>query len=150
MNVNRVIVAGRVAKTPELKSTKGGQNVTSFGLATNYTYTSKDKGKVEEVEWHNIVFWGKVAEIICKYVERGQVLFVEGRLKTREWEDKDKVKHRVTEIIGENFQFGEKARGAAAPVAKKKGAGQPTLDPADDEIPTINIDNEIREEDLPF
>lgn len=145
MNLNKVMLIGRVTKDLELKSTKGGTNVLSFSLAINRTWTGKDGQKQEEVEYVNCVFYGKTAQTIAKWVEKGQVLYVEGRLQTRKWEAKDGSARYTTEVIGDNCQFGSKPGGKNT-VARGD-------EPADEAPDTINIDGEITDEemkDLPF
>lgn len=110
MNLNKVIIAGRVTKKPELKALPSGMEVASFSIATNLKFKNKDTGEDREsVEYHNIVFFGKQAITIAQYVEQGQVLLVEGRLQTRSWEGADGKKLYKTEIIGAIFQFGQRA-----------------------------------------
>lgn len=109
MNYNAVVLVGRVTAKPELKKTASSQNVTSFNLAVSRTWTDKDGQKQEVTDFFPCVFWGKLAQTISQFVEKGQVLLVEGRLTTREWEDKNKTRHKTIEIIGESFQFGQKA-----------------------------------------
>ena len=110
MNINKAIVIGRVVKVPELKQTPSGTSVVNFTLATNYIYT-KNGEKKEETEYHNCVALGKTADIIKMYVVKGQELYVEGRLKTSTWEDKDTQKKMYkTEIIVNNMQFGQKPK----------------------------------------
>lgn len=110
MNINKVFIAGRITAKPEIRSTPGGQAVTTFSVAVNRSWTTKEGKKQEDAQFFNVVFWGKQAEVIVQYVEKGQVIFVEGRLQNREWE-KDGEKRRTTEIVGERFQFGAKAKG---------------------------------------
>jgi single-strand DNA-binding protein len=110
MNLNKVFVLGRVTRDPELKVTPNSQQVVSFSIATNKKWKDKNGDMQEMVEFHNIVFWGKSAETIAQYVKKGSLLLVEGRLQTRDWEDKDsKKKMYRTEIIGENFQLPPKS-----------------------------------------
>lgn len=104
MNLNRIIIVGRVGRDPELKATPAGHNVCTFSLATSRVWKDSNGEKQEETEWHNVVFWNKPAEIIAQYVKKGSLLLVEGRVKTRTY-DKDEVKMYRTEIIGENFQL---------------------------------------------
>jgi len=99
MSVNKVILLGNVGKDPEVKEV-GSNSVAKFSLATNETYTNKSGEKVKNTEWHNIVFWGKVAEIIGKYVKKGDMLYVEGKIETRKHEDK-----YYTNIKGDKFSF---------------------------------------------
>ena len=92
INKNLAIIIGRVTADPQLKSTPSGQAVCSFSIATNQTWTDSFGQKKEKTDFHNIVAWGKKAETIAKWVTKGQELYVEGRIETRSWEDKDKVK----------------------------------------------------------
>ena len=104
MNYNRAIIAGRTTKKPEGKTTDSGVVISRFSLATSYK-----SGENETTEFHNIVAFGKIAETINQYVEKGQLLLVEGRLQTSSW-DKDGTNHYRTEVILEKFQFGQKTQ----------------------------------------
>lgn len=169
MNVNKVILIGRLTKDPEMRTTATGQTVASFGLATNRNWTDKSGQKQEQTEFHNIVAWAKSAEIISQYSKKGSELYVEGRLQTRNWDDKQTgQKKYMTEIVIENFQLGARptntggsyanqnpsaatAPAAAAGVAAAT-APQAKQTPTDD-IPTINLDDEkddVNIEDVPF
>lgn len=150
MNLNKVLIIGRLTADPQLRSTKTGQSVAAFSVATNRNWTDQNNQKREEVEFHNIVVWGKQAEIASKYLVKGQVVYVEGRLQTRSYEDKSGVKKYATEIVAERIQFGPKAMGTAGGSFNKPAAAAPAAAPAVEEIPTINIDEEIKPEDLPF
>lgn len=112
MNLNKVMLIGRVTRDPELKTTTGGTSVVSFSLATNDTYKNKNDEKVEETEFHNCVGYGGIADTIGTFVKKGQEIYVEGKKKTRSWE-KDGKKNYAVEIIIEKFQFGQKAKGSA-------------------------------------
>jgi single-strand DNA-binding protein len=107
MYINKAIIYGNLTAKPELKALPSGQKTTSFSLATNRPYTDKDGNKRDEASFHNVVAYGKQAETICQYMDKGKALMVEGRLTTRSWEQEGK-KHYKTEIILENFQFGQK------------------------------------------
>ncbi|TDG37165.1 single-stranded DNA-binding protein [Pedobacter changchengzhani] len=100
--VNKVILVGHLGKDPEVRHLDGGVTVASFPLATSETY-SKDGKRVEQTEWHNIVMWRGLAEIASKYLQKGKLVYIEGKLRTRSFEDKEKVKKYVTEIVAENF-----------------------------------------------
>ena len=148
---------GRLTANPELRSTKSGSAVSVFSLATNRVWNDKNNQKQEEVEYHNIVVWGRQAEIVSKFLIKGQIALVEGRISTRSYEDKTGVKKYTTEIIAERVQFGPKASGVGAPAGSRPSASagsqsSPSMNqsPAIEEIPTINIDEEIKAEDLPF
>src|ERR1019366_6958318 len=103
MDCNKVILVGRVTKDIELKSTQAGQSVASFGVATNRRWTDKAGQKQEQVEFHNVVLFGRTAEVAKQFLAKGSECLIEGRLQTRQWEDKQGGKHYATEIIGESL-----------------------------------------------
>lgn len=148
MNYNKAIVIGNVTKDPELKALPSGQSVCSFSLATNRSWKDAQGNKQEEVEFHNLVAFGKQADIIKQYVIKGSQLMVEGRLKTRNW-DKDGVRHNKTEIIVENFQFGAKSQ-AGASMDRAIEAEAPQKDSKADLDTAEYPDEEINLEDIPF
>jgi len=100
--INKVILVGHLGKDPEVRHLDGGVTVASFPLATSETY-NKDGKRVEQTEWHNIVLWRGLAEVASKYLQKGKLVYIEGKLRTRSFEDKEKVKKYVTEIVAENF-----------------------------------------------
>ncbi len=155
MNLNKVFLIGRLTGDPQLRSTKGGQQVAVFSIATNRVWNDKNNQKQEQVEYHNVVVWGRQAEVAARFLLKGQVVLVEGRIQSRDYEDKAGVKRKVTEIVAERVQFGPKAGGGGvgAPRANGKEHTAETLAEQKsplEEIPTINIDEEIKPEDLPF
>lgn len=155
MDLNKAIIVGRVTAVPTLRSTPGGQSVASVGVATNRVWTDKNNQKQEEVEFHNVVFWGRQAEIAAQYLVKGAMVLIEGRIHTRDWTDKQGGKRKTTDIICERLQLGPKPQGAggdAAPrAATKRSPAQPEGAPPLDEIPVINLEeDEIRPEDIPF
>lgn len=105
MSVNKVILVGNVGKDPDVRHLDSGTTVARFSLATNETYTDKTGKKVTQTEWHNIVVWRGLAEIAEKYVKAGKLLFVEGRLRTSSYDDKEGNKRYTTEILCDNFRF---------------------------------------------
>ena len=155
MNVNKVILVGRLTRDPEVRTTPSGQTVTSIGLATGRTWTDKNGQKQEKTEFHNVVFWGRPAEVAGQYLIKGQEIFLEGRLESRKYTGKDGVERRVTDVVAESFQFGSKPQGASrgnysAPAEKPASSDQ---SPKEEQIPTINLDEEqgeVRIEDVPF
>ena len=115
MNLNKVFVLGNVTRDPELRSMPSGSQVTSFGIATNRVWKDAQGQKKQEAEFHNIVAFGKLADTISRYVFRGSLILIEGRIKTRNWDDKATgAKHYKTEIIAETMQLGPKGNGAPA------------------------------------
>ena len=102
--VNKCIILGRLGKNPELKQVNGTA-LAKFSLATSETWTDKDGEKQERTEWHNCNAWGKQAEVICKYLSKGDQLYIEGSLETRSWEDDDGNKRYATDIKVYKFEF---------------------------------------------
>jgi single-strand DNA-binding protein len=100
--INKVILVGHLGKDPEVRHLDGGVTVASFPLATSETYT-KDGKKIEQTEWHNIVIWRGLADIASKYLQKGKLVYIEGKLRTRSFEDKEGHKKYTTEIVAENF-----------------------------------------------
>lgn len=134
MYLNKVQIIGNLTRDPELKALPSGSKVVNFSIATNRTWKDNDGKKQKAVDYHNIVFFGKQAEVIAQYVFKGSQLYVEGRLTTRSWEDKDGKKQYRTEIVGEQFQFGNKGKGERS---EPKETEEDTIEyPADDLNPT--------------
>jgi single-strand DNA-binding protein len=151
MYINKAFLFGNLTRDPELKSLPSGIKVASFGIATNRTWKDKNGVKQESVNFHNIVAYGKPAEVIAQYLKKGSSAFIEGRIDTRSWDDKaDGTKKYRTEIVVENFQFGPSQSGggtytpkAAGTETDKKGAVA--------EMDTIDYPTEdINPEDIPF
>jgi len=103
VGINKVILAGNLGKDPEVRHLEGGAVVANFPLATTETYKDKNGNKIEQTEWHNIVLWRAQAEYAEKYLKKGFTILVEGKLKTRTWEDKDKNKRYTTEVYGDSI-----------------------------------------------
>jgi len=100
--INKVILVGHLGKDPEVRYLEGGVSVASFPLATTETF-NKDGRKVEQTEWHNIVLWRSLADVAAKFLQKGKLVYIEGKLRTRSFEDKEGVKKYTTEIVAENF-----------------------------------------------
>jgi len=100
--INKVILVGHLGKDPEVRYLEGGVSVTSFPLATSESF-NKDGRKVEQTEWHNIVMWRGLADVAAKYLQKGKLVYIEGKLRTRSFEDKEGIKKYTTEIVAENF-----------------------------------------------
>ena len=103
--VNKVILIGNVGGDPDVKYLEGGVAVARFSLATSEVYNNKNGERVTQTEWHNIVLWRNLAQIAEKYVRKGMMLYIEGRIRTRSWDDQNGVKRYTTEIYGDNFQM---------------------------------------------
>jgi len=161
MNLNKVILIGRLTSDPEAKTIPSGQMVCSFGLATNRVWTNQEtKQKEEKAEFHNIVLWRRLAEIASQYLNKGSLVLVEGRIQTRSWEDQSGNKKYRTEIVGENIQLGPRTFSQGSQNQKPYQAQEPkqpapnaTSNNASEDIPIIEEnkgDKEIRVEDIPF
>ena len=115
MSVNKVILVGRLGRDPETRYTGAGQAVANFSVATDESYKDKNGERQKRTEWHKIVVWGKQAEIAQQYLKKGSLIFIEGRIQSREWQDKEGQKRTSFEIVASNFRMlGGRAEGAAA------------------------------------
>lgn len=145
MNLNKVFLMGRLTADPQLRSTQTGTAVATFSVATNRVWVSKTGEKKEDVQFHNVVVWGRQAEVVSRFLKRGGLVMVEGRLQTRSWQDKEGQNRRTTEVICERIQLGP--RTSPAPVSKEENFNQEVQE----ELPEINIDEgEIKPENIPF
>jgi single-strand DNA-binding protein len=143
MNLNKVFLVGRLTRDPESKSLPSGKTVSSFGLATDRFYTDKSGQKQQQTEFHNIVLFGKLAEIASQYLTKGALVLIEGRLQTRNWQDNAGNQKYKTEIVAERMQLG--------PRSSSKTGTEPTTKrdiPTEEEIPII--EEEINVKDIPF
>jgi single-strand DNA-binding protein len=169
MDLNKVLLVGRVTADPQLRTTPGGQSVTTIGVATNRVWTDRNNQKQEETEFHNVVLWGRQAEIAGQYLKKGAMVLIEGRLRTRSWTDKTGQQRRTTEVMAERLQLGPRAMnagGGGGVAGGGQGASQgqggggwqapggvsaPADKMPDEEIPVISLDEEdIKPEDIPF
>ncbi len=146
MNLNKVFLIGNLTRDPELRNLPSGAAVASFSIATNRVWKNQQGEKQEEAQFHNVVVFGRQAEIVNQYLAKGSLILVEGRIQTRSWDGKDGSKQYRTEIVAERIQFGPRSGQSgqreafnAKPVAVKE------------ELPEIDINEEnIKAEDLPF
>jgi single-strand DNA-binding protein len=113
MNLNKAFILGNVTRDPEVRSMPNGGQVTNFGVATNRFYTSSSGEKKQEAEFHNVVCFGKLADISSRYLTKGSLVFIEGRIKTRNWVNQAGVKQYRTEIIADSLQLGPKGTGSS-------------------------------------
>lgn len=134
MYLNKVMLYGNLTRDPELKALPSGQQVASFSLATNRSYKDKDGQQKEQVEYHNIVAFGRTAEVIGQYMKKGKPMMVDGRLQTRTW-DKDGVKQYRTEIVVDSFQFGPSAPGTSRTDREDRGVDADQEEINADDIP---------------
>lgn len=109
--VNKVILVGNLGKDPEVRTIQSGAQVAKFSLATSESYTNKDGQKVDTTEWHNVVLWRGLATIAEKYLKKGNKVYIEGKIRYRQYEDKDGVKKYITEIEGSEMQLLDRAQG---------------------------------------
>ncbi len=137
--VNKVILIGNLGRDPEVRSTPSGQSVANFTLATSRKWTDRDGQRQEKTEWHRIVCWGRQAEIAGQYLTKGKQIYVEGRLETRSWDDKNSGEKRyTTEIICDNFQMlGRRDDSPSSMGSYQPGPSAPSAaaDSPDDDIP---------------
>lgn len=158
MNLNKVFIIGRLTNDPQLRSTPGGQSVASFSLATNRNWIAKNGQKQEEVQFHNIVVWGRQAEVASQFLKKGTMAFVEGRLQTRSWQDKSGQTRYTTEVVCERMQMGPRAAGVSTASygggsSKEYSQESPKdsfLDDMKEELPEINLEDDIRSDEIPF
>lgn len=142
MAVNKVMLIGNLGRDPEIRYTTGGQAVANFTLATTEKYTNKAGEKQEDTEWHRIVAWGRLAEICGEYLTKGRMVYIEGSIKTRSWEDKEGNTKWTTEIVARNMQMlgssGGRSEASSTPAEKV---------PADFDIEDDSFGND---DDIPF
>lgn len=150
MYLNKAFLYGNLTRDPELKALPSGGQVANFGIATNRVYKDKDGQKQEATEFHNVVAFGRTAEVIAQYMKKGRPIFIEGRIQTRSWDDKESGKKNYrTEIVVDNFQFGaDGGKGVSGDSTARAGQEEQT---AQNESETIKYpDEEINPEDIPF
>ena len=150
LSLNRAMIIGNLTRDPEIRYTQTGKAVASFAVATNRTWTDSNTGdKQEAVEFHDIVAWGKLAEICNQILKKGYKVFMEGRLQTRQWEAQDGTKRSKTEIIAENMMLISRPGGASAPQETREAAPQASeASPQEDEGPKSPDD--INLDEIPF
>ena len=157
-SLNRATIIGNLTREPEVRQIPSGQSVCSFAVATNRSWASADGQKQEASEFHNIVAWGKLAEICAQYLNKGRKVYIEGRLQTRDWEGQDGVRRYRTEIVAENLIILDRGTGSptAAPSSNggfSTGSGSKAFTPPPPPMkddPAPNPDDEIKIEDIPF
>ena len=147
MSVNKVILVGFVGNDPEVRYLDSGTPVANFRLATSENYTNRSGEKVSQTEWHNIVVWRGLAEVVEKYVKKGSQLYIEGRIRTRAWDDRDGNKRYTTEIVADNLQMlGKRGETSDMPVPQEQPQNSTSAPKTDD---GAVADNEAVD-DLPF
>jgi single-strand DNA-binding protein len=143
MNVNKAIIAGNLTRDPEVRTTPSGQLVASFGVATNRIWVDKNGEKQKQTEFHNVVVWGKLAEVCQKYLTKGRLVYIEGRLQTRTWQDQAGNKKSRTEIVAEKIQMGPR-------VKTEEVISEEIPEEPGPEVETPPPEEEINAEEIPF
>lgn len=152
MYLNKALIYGNLTRDPELRALPSGQQVATFSIATNRTYKDKEGHKQEATEFHNVVAFGRLADLMGQYMKKGRPIYVEGRLQTRSWESDGRKNYR-TEIVMENFQFGADGGHGGSSTAAPADLGASNSTPAEsaDSSETIQYpDEDIKPEDIPF
>jgi len=156
MSVNKAILVGRLGKDPETRFTSGGQAVATFNMATDSSFKDRNGERQKRTEWHRIKAWGKLAEIVQQYLKKGSLIFIEGRIETREWQDKEGVKGYTTEIVANEMRMlGSRGdsmaagAGAAAPAGATRSEDFDHAGPAEEPMGG-GPGPEISDEDIPF
>ena len=149
-SVNKVILIGNLGRDPELRYTQTGQAVANFSLATTDRFSTKDGEKQERTEWHRIVAWGRTAENCAQYLSKGRSVYVEGRLQTNEWEDKEGQKKRTTEIVAQTVQFLGGRGGDGSGTGRGGGGGAPGAGSDPDRSGSAGGSAPPQGEDIPF
>ncbi len=155
MYLNKAFVFGNLTRDPEMKSLPNGNKVTSFSLATNRVYKDAQGAKQEQVEYHNIVVFGRQAETSAQYLKKGQGVMIEGRIQTRSWDDKTtgEKKYR-TEIVADSVQFGPKSGGATSAAPTGEGYNSAAATPIATAVPDLDTidygDSNVNVDDIPF
>lgn len=139
--INKAILVGRLGQDPEIRYTASGTAMTTFSVATSEKWKDKNSGEMQErTEWHRIVAWGKLGEICGEYLGKGRQVYIEGRIQTRQWEDKDGNKRYTTEIVANEMKMlgsrdSDSGQRSAGPAAVPEYSGPPLAEDKDDEIP---------------
>jgi len=152
--MNKAFVLGNLTRDPELRQTPNGQTVCTFSVATNRVFTDSSGQKQKQAEFHNIVVWGRQAEVVNQYLKKGNPVLVEGRIQTRNWQDQQGAKHWKTEIVLERFEFVGSRREGGTP--NREGGipdDGPSRSQAIDETPIVELpgdEEEVNMKDIPF
>lgn len=153
MSVNKAILVGRLGRDPETRYTGGGQAVCNFTMATDETYKDRSGERQKRTEWHRIVLWGKLAEIAQQYLKKGTLVYIEGRIQTRQWDDKNTgTKKTSTEIVANSMKMlGSRGdAGGSSPMGAPGGHSSPDTDFAGSQEESMPSGPEISDEDIPF
>jgi single-strand DNA-binding protein len=150
-SVNKVILVGNLGRDAELRYTPGGAAVATLNMATTETWTDKGGQRQEKTEWHRVVFWGKVAESLTEYLTKGKQVYVEGRLETRQWNDKDGNKRYTTEIKGDKIVLlGSAGGGGGRGGGVSRGGGEESMGGGQPSHGADVPDTPLTDDDIPF
>lgn len=150
-SVNKVILVGNLGKDPEVRRLESGSVVATFPLATNESYKDKNGNRVDNTEWHNIVLWRGLAEIAEKYLRKGSMVYIEGKLKTRSWEDQNNQTRYTTEVVGDNMtMLGTREGGNNMGAGNTASSGNPSSTQASAPANSANTAVSDEDDDLPF
>ena len=151
--VNKVTLIGNLGKDPEVRYLEDGTGIAKFPLATTDSYKNKSGEKVDQTEWHNIVLWRGLAEIAEKYLAKGKTIYLDGKIKSRSWEDKEGHKKYITEIYGDNILMLDKNQGGNPnynkPAQPQQAQNQQNSE-SHDAVEPVAVNNPPKEDDLPF
>ncbi|MAC95349.1 MAG: single-stranded DNA-binding protein [Flavobacteriales bacterium] len=149
--VNKVILVGNLGKDPEVRHLESGAVVANFPIATTETYKDKSGNRQEQTEWHNIVLWRGLAEIAEKYLRKGNQVYIEGKLRSRSWEDKDGNTRYITEVVGDNMtMLGSKSNSSDSSSSSSPAASNNDNSPSEKAANTPDLSSEEEDDDLPF
>ena len=141
--INKAILVGNLGKDPEVRAIEGGRKVANFSLATTESYKDKNGERVDSTEWHNIVFWGPIVDVIEKYLKKGSQVYIEGKIRTRSYDDKEGLKKYTTEIVGQTLTM------LGGGGSKNSGGGENSY-AEKSETKTANHSFAAEEDDPPF
>jgi len=150
MNLNKAFLIGRLTRNPETKALPSGQSVTSFGMATDNFYTDKSGQKQQQTEFHNIVAFGRLAEISAQYLTKGSLVLIEGRIRTRTWQDSTGNQRYRTEIVAQSLQLGPRSAQSSQSNKENQDQGSKKDEIPQEDIPVIEEDGGIDVKDIPF
>ncbi|MBI2642209.1 MAG: single-stranded DNA-binding protein [Candidatus Wildermuthbacteria bacterium] len=158
MDLNKVFLIGRLTENPEIRTTSSGQEVSTIRIATNRMWTDKQGQKQREAEYHSVVLWGRLAQIAGQYLQKGGLVYIEGRIQTRSWDDSQGQKRYRTEVVAERLQLGPKSAGKTPGLGETPGVNDAepqqtpgvNSEPKTEDIPIIEEEGEIDVKDIPF
>ena len=159
MNLNKALLIGNLTRDPEMRSLPSGQSLATFAIATNRMWTDKQGQRQQQAEYHNVVMFGRLAEIAQQYLTKGKLVFIEGRIQTRSWAGQDGVKKYRTEVVAENMQLGPRTGGSDSsrentkPPQQGRPANAPDQTVAEEDVGTVEYPDgadEVDPNEIPF